>query len=48
MQPANVTQTRRPASIGEYRLGATLSRHPGHRSAAGVEAVLLSGWRMAF
>ncbi len=39
---------RRPAQIGELRLGATLSRHPGHRAAANPEAVLLSGWRLAF
>ena len=37
-----------PTGFGEYRLGATLSRHPGHRDDAGMEAVLLSGWRMAF
>ena len=38
----------RPAQIGELRLGATLSRHPGHRATATPEAVLLSGWRVAF
>lgn len=36
-----------PTPQGELRLGATLSRHPGHRPAA-TEAILLSGWRMAF
>ena len=38
----------RPVPAGELRLGATLSRHPGHRSGAGTEAILLSGWRVAF
>ncbi|MDE0276667.1 MAG: S8 family serine peptidase [Defluviicoccus sp.] len=37
-----------PVPAGELRLGATLSRHPGHRSGAGTEAILLSGWRAAF
>ena len=39
---------RRPAPAGEIRLGATLSRHPGHRRGAATEAILLSGWRAAF
>ena len=39
---------RHPAPAGELRLGATLSRHPGHRAGAGAEAILLSGWRAAF
>ena len=39
---------RQPTTWGEYRLGATLSRHPGHRRGADLEAVLLSGWRVAF
>ena len=38
----------RPAQIGELRLGAILSRHPGHRAAANAEAVLLSGWHVSF
>ena len=37
-----------PTAMGEVRLGATLSREPGHRSGADLEAVLLSGWRVAF
>ena len=37
-----------PTPAGELRLGATLSRHPGHRAGAGTEAILLSGWRVAF
>ena len=38
----------RPTTFGEYRLGATLSRDPGHRSGADAELVLLSGWQIAF
>ena len=38
----------RPTGFGDYRLGATLSRDPGHRRGAGLEGVLLSGWRIAF
>ncbi len=38
----------RPTRFGEYRLGAALSRDPGHRRSAGLEGVLLSGWRIAF
>ena len=37
-----------PTSYGEVRLGATLSHEPGHRRGADAEAVLLSGWRVAF
>ena len=37
-----------PVPAGEIRLGATLSRHPGHRAGAGTEAILLSGWRVVF
>ena len=33
---------RQPTEFGEYRLGATLSREPGHRSGADAELVLLS------
>ncbi len=39
---------RRPTQIGELRLGATLSRHTGHSAAANAEAILLSGWQVAF
>ena len=38
----------RPLDVGELRLGATLSREPGHRKSADPELVLLSGWRLAF
>ena len=38
----------RPAGHGEFRLGATLSREPGHRRGADAEIVLLSAWRLAF
>lgn len=38
----------RPTAHGEFRLGATLSREPGHRGGANPEAVLLSDWRLAF
>ena len=37
-----------PMSYGEVRLGATLSREPGHRSGADLETVLLSGWHISF
>ena len=37
-----------PTEFGEYRLGATLTREPGHRSGADVEAILLSGWYVSF
>ena len=37
-----------PLEIGELRLGATLSREPGHRKDAAPEVILLSGWRLAF
>ena len=37
-----------PTAFGEFRLGATLSREPGHRSGADAEAVLLSGWQASF
>ena len=38
----------RPLDVGELRLGATLSREPGHRKNADPELILLSGWRLAF
>ena len=41
-------QWRRPLNLGELRLGATLSREPGHRRNADSELILLSGWRLAF
>lgn len=34
--------------IGVLRLGATLSRQPGHRTDAQPELALLAGWRLAF
>ncbi len=37
---------RRALGPGELRLGATLSREPGHRSGADAEAILLSAWRL--
>ena len=41
-------QWQRPLELGVLRLGATLSREPGHRDDAGAELVLLSGWRLSF
>jgi len=41
-------QWRRPLELGILRLGATLSRDPGHRNDADPELVLLSGWRLSF
>ena len=41
-------QWQRPLELGVLRLGATLSREPGHRDDAGSELVLLSGWRLSF
>ena len=38
----------RPMDVGELRLGATLSREPGHRKSADPELILLSGWRLDF
>ena len=38
----------RPLRLGELRLGATLSREPGHRKDADPELILLSGWRLDF
>lgn len=37
-----------PTEVGEFRLGATLSREPGHRGGADAELALLSGWRVSF
>ena len=36
----------RPLAAGELRLGATLSREPGHRNGADAEVILLSAWRL--
>ena len=41
-------QWRQPLDLGELRLGAILSREPGHRKYADSEIILLSGWRFAF
>lgn len=38
----------RPLRLGELRLGANLSREPGHRKDADPELILLSGWRLGF
>ena len=38
----------RPLELGVLRVGATLSREPGHRKDADSELVLLSGWRLSF
>ena len=37
-----------PLALGALRLGATLSREPGHRGNADTELVLLSGWQHRF
>ena len=37
-----------PLDVGELRLGATLSREPGHRKNADSELILLAGWRVSF
>ena len=34
--------------FGDLRLGATLSREPGHRKNADSDLILLSGWRASF
>ena len=36
------------SSGGELRLGAALTRHPGHTAAADPDLTLLAGWRHAF
>ena len=41
-------QWQRPLDLGELRLGASLSREPGHRKSADPELILLSGWRLSF
>ena len=41
-------QWRRPLDIGELRLGAVVTRQPGHRAAEGLELTLLTGWRWTF
>ena len=41
-------QWKQPLKLGELRLGATLSREPGHRKDADSELILLSGWRVSF
>ena len=41
-------QWQQPLALGLLRLGATLSREPGHRKNADAELILLSGWRHLF
>ena len=41
-------QWHQPIVVGTLRLGAVLSRHPGHRASADPEAALLAGWRYDF
>ena len=41
-------QWQRPLKLGKLRLGATLSREPGHSRNADPELILLSDWRLAF
>ena len=41
-------QWQQPLELGQLRLGATLSREPGHRKNADTELILLSGWRHFF
>ena len=38
----------RPLAGGELRLGAVMTRDPGHRAGEGPELTLLSGWRRTF
>ena len=38
----------RPLAGGELRLGAVVTRDPGHRAGEGPELTLLSGWRRTF
>ena len=41
-------QWRQPLVRGTWRLGATLSRDPGHRGNASPDLILLSDWRRSF
>ena len=41
-------QWQQPLELGQLRLGATLSREPGHRKNADTELILLSGWRLSY
>ena len=41
-------QWQQPVDLGILRVGATLSRQPGHRRSATPEWTLLSGWRLSF
>ena len=41
-------QWHRPLDIGELRLGAVVTRQPGHRATEGLELTLLTGWRWTF
>jgi len=38
----------RPLAGGALRLGAVVTREPGHRAAADPELTLLTGWRRTF
>ena len=35
-------------ALGVWRLGATLSREPGHRKDTGSDWIVLSDWRRSF
>ena len=37
-----------PLAIGELRVGAVVSHHPGHRSSAAPEFLVLGGWRWQY
>ena len=41
-------QWHQPLDIGELRLGAVVTRQPGHRATEGLELTLLTGWRWTF
>ena len=37
-----------PLAIGELRVGAVVSHHPGHRASAAPEFLVLGGWRWQY
>ena len=41
-------QWSQPLNAGELRLGAILTRQPGHRTSEALELTVLSGWRRQF
>ena len=41
-------QWHQPLDIGELRLGAVVTRQPGHRATEDLELTLLTGWRWTF